>query len=67
VNLQDARCNNKDIQCVVYIATIIYHIINEISLDNSCYVNNTLYSSPSDTRQDLMMAQCKGRNMLSQQ
>jgi len=28
-------------------------------------VYNTLYSS--DTRRDLMMAQCKGRNMLSQQ
>jgi len=27
----------------------------------------TLYSSPSDTRRDLMMAQCKGRNMLPQQ
>jgi len=47
--------------------TINDHIINEISLDDSCYVNNTLYSYPSDTRRDLMMAQCKGRNMLSQQ
>jgi len=25
--------------------TINDHIINEISLDDSCYVNNTLYSS----------------------
>ena len=41
------------------------HIINEISLDDRAIVNNTLYSSPSDTRRDLMMAQCKARNMLS--
>ena len=34
-----------------------HHIINEISLDDSFYVNNTLYSSPSDTRRDLKMAQ----------
>jgi len=43
--------------------TINDHIINEISLDDMYYVNNTLYSS--DTRRDLMMVQCKGRNMLS--
>jgi len=44
----------RTIQRVVYIATIIY-------------VDNTMYSSPSDTRRVLMMAQCKGRNMLPQQ
>jgi hypothetical protein len=41
------------------------HAINEISLDDMSYVNTTLYSLLWYTVWDLMMAQCKGRNMLS--
>jgi len=41
------------------------HAINEISLDGMSYVHTTLYSLPWDTIWDLMMTQCKGRNMLS--
>jgi len=41
------------------------HVINEISLDDMSYANTTLYSLLCGTIWDLMMAQCKGRNMLS--
>jgi hypothetical protein len=41
------------------------HAINEISLDDMSYLNTTIYSLLWYTVWDLIMAQCKGRNMLS--
>ena len=43
---------------------MIYGHVNEISLIDITYVNTTLYSLLWNTV-DLMMAQHKGRNMLS--